>query len=114
MVFTAFSLVVINIVVLVKKHGRKVSTPAVSIPAHDFHQTSERVEESMDLESNTITPEQNKAYVTHTDITTEGNQAYGTNIDGIVTERNQAYTCIANNVITGSESQSSAINSTKC
>ena len=41
---------------------------------------------------------------THTDniIIAEGNQAYGINIDGIITEENQAYT--ANNIIVTADS----------
>ena len=89
--------VVVISAVLLKKHSEKMTTVAVPTTTNQAygltHHSEIRVEESIydhpevDLD-NTIEAKQNEAYVTNTDIITEGNQAYAMNV---ITEKNTAY-----------------------
>ena len=100
--------VVIFVAVLLKKHGKTnkkeeypimnaaalptTANEAYGLTCHDHSQSG--VEENIynfpEIDVLTIEPKQNEAYVTHTNIPTEGNQAYGTN-NIITTEKNSAY-----------------------
>ena len=114
-VLTSILVIVIIIAVLLKKHGEKnkkegypiKSAPAVptttneayGIMCHDHSQSG--VEENAynypKFDLHTIEAKQNEAYVTHTEfnISTEENQAYGTNNNIIMTEINSAYGQVA-------------------
>ena len=85
--------IVIIVAVLLKKHGKTNKDPVKSVAAvpneaygltsHDHSQSG--VEENIynfpEVDVHTIEAKRNEAYVTHTNISMEGNQAYGTNND---------------------------------
>ena len=90
--------VVIIIAVLIKKCHRKITTVAVPTTANQAHgltntHHNKRVNESIynypevGLD-NTIEAKQNEAYVVHSGIIIEGNQAYATNV---ITKKNASY-----------------------
>ena len=95
--------VVIVVVVLLKKHEKTkkeeysvknvAAVPTTTNQAYGLtHHSKSGVEEDIynypEVDVTNIEAKQNEAYVTHTDIFTEGNQAYATNI---ATEINSAY-----------------------
>ena len=77
----------------VKNHLNVAAVPTTTNQAYGLtHHSKSGVEENIynfpEVNVDTIEAKQNEAYVTYTDIITEGNQAYGTNI---ATEINSAY-----------------------
>ena len=90
-------MVVVIVTILLKKCHGKNTTVAVPTTANQaYSQNTQGMEEGIynypevDVD-NTIEAKQNKASRSNTDIITERNQSYGTNLDNIITEGNQAY-----------------------
>ena len=89
--------VVVIVAILLKKCHWKYTTVAVPTTANQAYSLNiQGMEEGIynypevDV-GNTIEAKQNKASRSNTDINTERNQSYGTNVDMIITEGNQAY-----------------------